>query len=37
MIKLVEQRLEGTPQIGKIHHPPGMLANGTADVYFDSE
>jgi hypothetical protein len=37
MIKLIEQRLEGTPHIGKIHHPPGMLTNRTTDVYFDSE
>ena len=37
MIKLIEQGLEGTPQIGKIHHPPGMLTNRATDVYFDSE
>lgn len=27
MIELVEQWLKGTPQVGKIHHPTGILAN----------
>ena len=37
MIELIEQRLKGLPQEGKIHHPARFLTNGTTDVDFNSE
>ena len=37
MIELVEQGLKGAPQFGEIHHPAGLLTNGTTDVDFDPE
>jgi len=37
MIELIEQGLEGSAQIRKIHHPSGFLTDRTTDVYFNSE
>ena len=37
MIELIEQGLEGSAQISKIHHPSGFVTDRTTDVYFNSE